>query len=744
MALVKQSPNRINTDLNLYPFYRAERYLAKNRGCEDRPFIRVEENSIPSFQLALSTSSTFELKIYQKDGTLVQTINDTTLQNYVFESTETLSDYLVISTDFNNAEISSLSPGDYYLRLDVDGTIYYGEDFNVTSALVDQTCGTWYKLSWYNNCLEYDQEFFSDSDVEIHYDNLMIEFSGDQLQTEYEYQEEGIENGKGVFRSTYKRQVKKYTLKVPVPYYAMGAMEFIQLAEIVELTDNFQLTAFQLSNIEIEINPNFDQACYQLMTMTFEMGENRGRSVYNAKKCCDVDIYTGTVIEDIVNNECETFVREGCAFEVDITANTSPGTGGTGSAITLTANVYDTGTTDAYTPSGTLVYTWKRVNNGDCDCETLADTDDDVIIRDDGAVTPFDNKGKYICIVEDNGDGCRMSDQYNYQNNCRTGDTIYTPDNPDCDDFSTELTFDATNKQLTSAAQNVPLGETASYEWYYITDGNSTKLSDTSQTIGLSTNYGDYTSVVTAGDCQTRTTYTHTDECANFTFTKVVEGDSITYSPPSGYTSITYSWVYINDAGTRSSLGTTVSTHVAANSGYYEMTATDGDCTYINTSYVLVEDCTGKSVSISVVDNTLTANPTGFSGAETYAWYIDTGSGETSLSSTGTDHEATQTGNFIVKVTEGSCTEEANQVMIIDEECCDFAVSIAADGPTLVATVSNPPATCDVEVKWYIWNGVNWVYKQTGLVHTPSGEGIFKAEVICGGCVAYDLWDYDV
>lgn len=740
MALVKQSPNRINTDLNLYPFYRAERYLAKNRGCEDRPFIRVEENSIPSFQLALSTSSTFELKIYQKDGTLVQTINNTTLQNYVFESTDTLNDYLVISTDFNNDEISSLAPGDYYLRLDVDGTIYYGEDFNVTSALVDQTCGTWYKLSWYNNCLEYDQEFFSDTDVERHADNLMIEFSGDQLQTEYEYQEEGIENGKGVFKSTYKRQVKKYTLKVPVPYYAIGAMEFIQLAEVVELTDNFQLTAFQLSNIEVEINPDFDQACYQLMTMTFEMGENRGRSVYNAKKCCDVDIYTGTVVEDLVNNECEVFIRGGCDFRVE-NVFSEVSDGGGGFHLDLTANAIDQSTGDTYTPSGTLTYTWYYANNTDCTCEELADTTQTIRVRDTGGT---DDKGKYIVVVEDDGTGCRMSAQSNYEANCRNGDTIYTPDNPDCDLFSTELTYDATNKQLTSTAQNVPSGETASYEWYYTTNGTTTKLSDTSQTIGLSTNYGDYTSVVTAGDCQTRTTYTHTDECANFIFTKVVEGDSITYSPPSGYTSVTYAWVYIDDAGTRTNLGTTTSTHVAADSGYYEMTATDGDCTYINTSYLLVEDCTGKSVSISVTDNTLTATPTGFSGAETYAWYIDTGSGETSLSSTGTSHEATQTGNFIIKVTEGSCTEEANQVMIIDEECCDFAVSIAEDGPTLVATVSNPPATCDVEVKWYIWNGVNWVYKQTGLVHTPSNEGIFKAEVICGGCVAYDLWDYDV
>lgn len=747
MAFRNSSVNRQNSDLNLYPLYASKTQLAENRGCDTNEFLKVQTDTIPQFQLALNItggSDTLQLRIYDTDDSVVQTINDATLQNYIFQSAETSADYLIINSTFNSSEISTLANGTYRIEVDNDGFTIYGDYFKVVDPLEDQTCSQWFELKLSNDCLEYENEYFSDSDVATQDETLLFPYSDVTIQTSYEYQEEGIENGKGEFKPTLRRQTKKYTLKIPVPYYAVGALEFASLAETVTLRNNYDLDPWQIKNIEIEIDPDFDQSCYNLMSFTFEVGETRNRAVYNSGSCCDVDIYTGTVLEDVVSNECETFVREGCDFEVEITSSTSAGTGGTGVGIVITANVYDKNTTNAYTPSGTLQYTWKRVNNGDCECETLADTDNDVIIRDDGVIPPIDNKGKYICIVEDDGTGCRMSDQYNYQNNCRSGDTIYTPDNPDCDAFSTELTYNATNKQLTSTAQNVPSGETASYEWYYTdNNGNTSKLSDTSQTIGLSTNYGDYTSVVTAGDCQTRSTYTHTDECQGFRFTKNVEGDSITYTPPSGY-SPSYAWVYIDEAGTRTSLGTTTATHVAADTGYYEMTATDGDCEYINQSYVIVEDCTGKSVSISTSGNTLTASASGFSGSETYAWYIDTGGGETSLSSTGTSHEATQTGNFIVKVTEGACTVEANQVMIISEECCDFSISIAESGANLEATVSNEPSGCDVEVKWYIWNGVNWVYKQTGNTHTPSSEGIFKAEVICDGCSVYDIYDYDL
>jgi hypothetical protein len=663
------------------------------------------------------------------------------LQNYVYEEAESLNDYLILSTSFNDAEVT-LAEGIYYIEFDAGSDTFYGEYFQVLDSMVNITCGTHIELKWSNTCLHYSGEFYSSSDDEVFVDRFIIPYTDAQIETNYEYAEEGIENGRGQFTAVFKQQIKKYRIKFLVPHYAVGALNFMQLCESVVYYDNLQFVDYGIQNLDVSISENFDDVCFQVCEISFELGVDRGRSVYNNSQCCDEDVYTGTIVDDFVNNECEIFIRGGCDFDAKIVLVRTAGANPDDLIYQLRADAYDKGTTDDFTPSGTLTYTWYYANNDDCTCASTGDTTRTITIRDDTDTPAYDNKGKYIVIVEDDGTNCRMSAQLNYEANCRGGDPIYEPDDPDCEAYDVDIAYDSDNGQLTATPFNEPAGQTTTYKWYYTTNGTTSLLSDTSQTISLGANYGEYQVVASAGNCTASTTHTYSDACLNFTATKSISGDSITYNAPSGF-SPTYSWVYIDTSGTRSALPTTVVTHVAQNTGFYEFTMTDGDCTYVDTTYLTIEDCTGKSASISKSGNTLTASATGFGGSETYEWYKDTGSGEATTGETGLSYEVTETGNYIVKVTEGACTVEENKVVIYISDCCDLTASIALNGAVLEATVTG----CDddtEEIRWYYWNGSNFVYVDIGETHTPSSYGIYKIRVTCGDCdIVESFYDYN-
>lgn len=738
MGLYNTSLNRVNSDLDLYPILRSKRALQINRKCTTKDFYRIPVDHIPNFQFPLQSSTTFEIRVLNYNtGATVATYANATLQNYIYTEESTGNEYLIISDSFITDNVT-LAKGTYEIEVDVDGTTYYGESFIVQDAIGDLDGCHYFLMSWSHTCFHRAGIYYSDKEVELSINKIYIPYFDETLDMEFSIEKEGHKNGEGRFFSTLTIMDGRYKLYLPATKFSIAALNFIELCDNVVLQDNRDFADYNLSNVEVEVSTDFRKNCWQLADLTFQIGENRGQSLFNERACCDDEILADTVLEDIVNNECETFVREGCDFEVVITSSTSAGTGGTGTGISLTANVYDRGTTDPY--SGTVSYTWKRVNNGACDCETLVDDQDivdgdTVIVRDDGRVPPIDNKGKYICIVE-NASGCRMSNQYNYQANCKDGSTRYEPDNPDCVDFGVSLSFDNTNKEITATPENVPVGETTTFIWWYTEPGGqAVKLSDTASTIAVGTNFGAYEVEATAGDCEANDTLVYSDDCENFKdFTKEVDGDSITYTSPSGFSSITYAWVYIDENGTRTPLATTSPTHIAQNTGYYEMTAQDGNCQYVNTTYMRIDDCTGKSVSITKSGNTLTAVPTGFSGSETYDWFKDTGPGESSLSNTNPEIEANESANFIVKVTEGACTVEGNKVVILETDSCDITATINQSGANLEVVVTG--CNDDLEIDWYLYDestdNFNWV--NDGLTHTPSSYGTYKARIKCGDC----------
>ena len=72
-----------------------------------------------------------------------------------------------------------------------------------------------------------------------------------------------------------------------------------------------------------------------------------------------------------------------------------------------------------------------------------------------------------------------------------------------------------------------------------------------------------------------------------------------------------------------------------------------------------------------------------------------------------------------------------------------MTASIALNGAVLEATVTG----CDddtEEIRWYYWNGSNFVYVDIGETHTPSSYGIYKIRVTCGDCdIVESFYDYN-
>lgn len=170
------------------------------------------------------------------------------------DSETDISSYFVAGTDLFTADFTSytyliyrrnqnlqteLIKGTYYLKVTVGATSYYSEVFNV----VDPT-----------GMIIID--YYHSSDIgTIHYNN-----SGDQYtnklivdtklnRPEYEYEEEGIEDGDVNFIPTFQRLVKKYKFIFYAPEYVVDAVSLIPFHDSITIYTDYAESSIEQLNV---------------------------------------------------------------------------------------------------------------------------------------------------------------------------------------------------------------------------------------------------------------------------------------------------------------------------------------------------------------------------------------------------------------------------------------------------------------------------------------------------------------
>ena len=188
---------------------------------------------LPAFQISIASGKVIgDVTVYLVDlddsATDITAYFDTTGSDatlYVQDFTS--FEYLIYNA--SKALETSIAKGTYYLKVDVSSVLYYSEVF----CVVDTT--GYLSVSYYNS-----------SDVaSIDYTNTGHEQYANKLlvktgltKPEYEYEEEGTENGDGVFLPTFMSTTKKYKFVFYAPEYILDALSIIPMHDNVTVVTN--------------------------------------------------------------------------------------------------------------------------------------------------------------------------------------------------------------------------------------------------------------------------------------------------------------------------------------------------------------------------------------------------------------------------------------------------------------------------------------------------------------------------
>lgn len=175
------------------------------------------------------------------------------------------------------------------------------------------------------------------------------------------------------------------------------------------------------------------------------------------------------------------------------------------------------------------------------------------------------------------------------------------------------------------------------------------------------TGSGLYVATATCGTCIVKAEYLIID-CnipCNVTISINRNGNLLSATHSGCIGAYTINWFKNNGSGYGSPIGMG-DTYPISGNGMYRAEITCGtDC--LKAAEFFVSDCNecNLSVSLNVVDDQITATPTGCSsGSPVYAWSIDTGQGYAALGATTATITATTTGIYKVILTCGTCTAE--------------------------------------------------------------------------------------
>lgn len=177
----------------------------------------------------------------------------------------------VCTEGLNEVFFTCVNSGDHYLRFDTN--------FNVAYLITN--------ISTHKDFSEDYVRFVFSNTCDIgginYHDGLehTLFLKGETMEPSFPLNEEGQENGEGLFVRTFARQVKKYSFRtLEMPGYIIELLHRMRMHDTIEITDTVG-DSNTVYNLEVEHEWLFDDKYYGRADMLFDYDE-----VYLASSCC--------------------------------------------------------------------------------------------------------------------------------------------------------------------------------------------------------------------------------------------------------------------------------------------------------------------------------------------------------------------------------------------------------------------------------------------------------------------------
>lgn len=210
--------------------------------------------------------------------------------------------------------------------------------------------------------------------------------------------------------------------------------------------------------------------------------------------------------------------------------------------------------------------------------------------------------------------------------------------------------------------------------------------------------------------------------CTNFAVSINKDGDTLTANvsgAPTGGT-LTYRW-YKNG-----SLASTSATVDAALKGEYRVDVRKDNCR-ATAVYLIQDECEQFSLEINKIDNSIFGTVSNVPEGETVNYSVKFEGIEVATS---LPYEATEDGIYYVEVTAGDCKKIKAISVIVQDEDCDFTISITEASGVLTAVTD---ATSPV-YKWELDAGEGKVVVGNSATQQINGYGIYFLTITQGLC----------
>jgi len=101
----------------------------------------------------------------------------------------------------------------------------------------------------------------------------------------FEDEQEGFENGDGVFIKTSQRLIKKYQFVIVAPEYIADAMKAMALCDNVQISDTDGLFFHQARNVEVDVAwEDISNGCMATITIKYQTGD----AIVNSSCCVNM------------------------------------------------------------------------------------------------------------------------------------------------------------------------------------------------------------------------------------------------------------------------------------------------------------------------------------------------------------------------------------------------------------------------------------------------------------------------
>jgi len=123
------------------------------------------------------------------------------------------------------------------------------------------------KLDWSNSC-DLGRVYYSGGFTNTLYLDAEIG------KPEYSIEEEGFENGDGVFIKTRERLIKNYKFEIVVPEYIADALVFMALHDNIRISYTNGLYSSTVRNVKVNVNwEDITNSCLAIVEVSFQQDD---------------------------------------------------------------------------------------------------------------------------------------------------------------------------------------------------------------------------------------------------------------------------------------------------------------------------------------------------------------------------------------------------------------------------------------------------------------------------------------